>query len=92
MIVYGCRFDRAVVRARDNGRCRPDAGFFKAVAAEPALRYVKLIAEPWDIGIDGYQLAHFPAGWAEWNDLYRDTIRGFWRGNPGRSRIDQSVG
>jgi isoamylase len=83
MRVDGFRFDLAAVLGRDNGRFRPDAGFFKAVAAEPALRYVKLIAEPWDIGIDGYQLAHFPQPWTEWNDLYRDTIRGFWRGNPG---------
>jgi isoamylase len=83
MHVDGFRFDLAAVLGRDNGRFRPDASFFKAVAAEPALRYVKLIAEPWDIGIDGYQLGHFPPAWAEWNDLYRDTIRGFWRGNPG---------
>jgi isoamylase len=83
MHVDGFRFDLAAVLGRDNGRFRPDAGFFKAVAAEPSLRYVKLIAEPWDIGIDGYQLGHFPPQWTEWNDLYRDTIRGFWRGNPG---------
>jgi isoamylase len=83
MHVDGFRFDLAAVLGRDNGRFRTDSGFFRAVAAEPALRYVKLIAEPWDIGPDGYQLAHFPSGWAEWNDLYRDTIRGFWRGNPG---------
>ena len=68
---------------RDNGRSAPTRAFFKAVAAEPSLRYVKLIAEPWDVGPDGYQLGHFPAGWSEWNDLYRDTMRGFWRGNPG---------
>ena len=83
MHVDGFRFDLAPVLGRDNGRFRTDAPFFKAVAAEPSLRYVKLIAEPWDIGVEGYQLAHFPAGWSEWNDLYRDTMRGFWRGNPG---------
>ncbi len=83
MHVDGFRFDLAAVMGRDDGRFRTDAGFFKAVAAEPALHYIKLIAEPWDIGPDGYQLSHFPAGWAEWNDLYRDTMRGFWRGNPG---------
>ena len=86
MHVDGFRFDLAAVLGRDNGRFRSDAGFFKAVAAEPSLRYVKLIAEPWDIGPDGYQLRHFPAGWSEWNDLYRDTMRGFWRGNPGVTR------
>jgi glycogen operon protein len=83
MHVDGFRFDLAAVLGRDDGRFRTDAGFFKAVAAEPSLRYIKLIAEPWDIGPDGYQLSHFPAGWAEWNDLYRDTMRAFWRGNPG---------
>ena len=83
MHVDGFRFDLAAVFGRDNGRFRTDAPFFKDLAAEPVLRYVKLIAEPWDIGVEGYQLSHFPAGWAEWNDLYRDTMRGFWRGNPG---------
>jgi isoamylase len=83
MHVDGFRFDLAAVLGRDNVPFRTDAAFFKAVAAEPALRYVKLIAEPWDIGPDGYQLSHFPSNWSEWNDLYRDGVRGFWRGNPG---------
>jgi len=83
MHVDGFRFDLAAVQGRENGRFRTDAAFFKQVAAESSLRYVKLIAEPWDIGADGYQLGRFPAGWAEWNDLYRDGVRSFWRGNPG---------
>ena len=83
MHVDGFRFDLAVVLGRDDGRFRTDGAFFKALAADPSLRYVKLIAEPWDVGPDGYHLSRFPAGWAEWNDLYRDTMRGFWRGNPG---------
>jgi len=83
MRVDGFRFDLAPVLGRDDGRFRVDASFFKAVAAESSLRYVKMIAEPWDVGPDGYQLSRFPAGWSEWNDLYRDTMRGFWRGNPG---------
>ena len=29
---------------------------------------VKLIAEPWDIGLGGYQVGGFPPGWSEWND------------------------
>ncbi|PZN31487.1 MAG: glycogen debranching enzyme GlgX [Proteobacteria bacterium] len=83
MHVDGFRFDLAAVLGRDDERFRTDAAFFKAVAADPALRYVKLIAEPWDIGPEGYQLGRFPSAWAEWNDLYRDTMRAFWRGNPG---------
>src|SRR5690606_39346702 len=55
MHVDGFRFDLAAALGRDDGRFRTDAGFFKAVAADPSLRYVKLIAEPWDIGPDGYQ-------------------------------------
>jgi glycogen operon protein len=50
------------------------------LAADPVLAYVKLIAEPWDVGLGGYQLGNFPAGWAEWNDRYRDTLRAFWHG------------
>ena len=40
-----------------------------------------MIAEPWDIGQGGYQLGHFPPGWAEWNDRFRDAARRFWRGD-----------
>jgi glycogen operon protein len=48
------------------------------------LAYVKLIAEPWDVGWGGYQLGRFPPGWSEWNDRYRDTMRAFWRGDAGK--------
>jgi glycogen operon protein len=41
---------------------------------------VKLIAEPWDCGPGGYQVGAFPAGWAEWNDKFRDDVRDFWMG------------
>jgi glycogen operon protein len=83
MHVDGFRFDLAVVLGRDAHAFRSDAMFFQMLAMEPSLRYTKFIAEPWDIGAEGYQLGRFPRGWAEWNDLYRDTMRGFWRGNPG---------
>ncbi len=33
---------------------------------------------------DGYRLGAFPAAWGEWNDRYRDTVRRFWRGDPGQ--------
>ncbi len=39
---------------------------------------MKWIAEPWDLGAGGYQLGAFPAGWMEWNDQYRDTMRAWW--------------
>ncbi|ACO48115.1 isoamylase [Deinococcus deserti] len=34
-----------------------------------------LIAEPWAIGGNSYQVGNFPAGWSEWNGIYRDTLR-----------------
>jgi isoamylase len=84
MHVDGFRFDLATVLGRNAGGFNEHADFFKAVRAEPALDRVKLIAEPWDVGWGGYQLGRFPAGWAEWNDRYRDTVRSFWRRDIGR--------
>ena len=84
MHVDGFRFDLAPVLARgDNGFDR-DSPFFKAVLQDPVLSPLwaagKLIAEPWDIGPDGYQAGNFPRGWLEWNDSFRDTVRAFWLG------------
>jgi glycogen operon protein len=45
------------------------------------LRHVKLIAEPWDVSMDGYLVGRMPPPWVEWNDQYRDTMRDFWRGH-----------
>src|SRR5690606_8036337 len=50
---------------------------------DPVLARLKLIAEPWDLGPDGYKVGGFPAGWAEWNGKYRDAVRRFWRGDGG---------
>jgi isoamylase len=83
MRVDGFRFDLAPVVGRDSSGYSSSAPFFSALRADPALAYAKLIAEPWDIGPGGYQLGHFPAGWSEWNDRYRDTMRAFWRGDRG---------
>ncbi len=84
MHVDGFRFDLATVLARDGQGFNEHSAFFKAVRAEPSLEQVKLIAEPWDVGWGGYQLGRFPAGWAEWNDRYRDTVRSFWRRDGGK--------
>jgi glycogen operon protein len=84
MHVDGFRFDLATVMARDSNGFNEHSMFFKSLRSEPALAYVKLIAEPWDVGLGGYQLGRFPAGWAEWNDRYRDTVRAYWRGDGGR--------
>jgi len=66
----------------------PEGIFFKSIQEDPALSKVKWIAEPWDLGPDGYQLSNFPNGWSEWNDQYRQTVRKFWRGE---SRQAQSL-
>ncbi|HEX4242238.1 MAG TPA: glycogen debranching protein GlgX [Steroidobacteraceae bacterium] len=84
MHVDGFRFDLATVLGREEGSFNEHAALFKALRGEPALAYVKMIAEPWDIGPGGYQLGRFPAGWSEWNDRYRDGVRSFWRRDRGR--------
>ena len=76
--VDGFRFDLAVTLGRDDRGFSALAPFFQAVSQDPVLSRVKLIAEPWDIGMDGYRLGGFPVGWSEWNDRYRDEVRAFW--------------
>ena len=83
MRVDGFRFDLAPVLGRWRGDFAQDSVFFDAVRQDPVLSRVKLIAEPWDLGPNGYQLGNFPPGWAEWNAQYRDTIRRFWKGDDG---------
>ena len=55
--------------------------FFDILHQDPILSQVKLIAEPWDVGINGFQVGNFPAGWMEWNAKYRDCMRQFWKGD-----------
>jgi isoamylase len=81
MHVDGFRFDLAPVLGRKRPAFNRHADFFNTLRADPSLAYVKLIAEPWDLGPEGYQLGEFPAGWSEWNDKFRDTVRAFWRGD-----------
>ncbi|MGI8475587.1 MAG: glycogen debranching protein GlgX, partial [Thermomicrobiales bacterium] len=81
MRVDGFRFDLAPTLAREEHAPVATSAFFRSVHQDPVLSRVKLIAEPWDIGHDGYLLGEFPAGWSEWNDQYRDSVRGFWRGD-----------
>lgn len=83
MGVDGFRFDLAVTLAREQEHFTPTAGFLGCVRQDPTLSRVKLIAEPWDLGPDGYHLGKFPPGWAEWNDSFRDTVRRYWRGDGG---------
>src|SRR4051812_3721725 len=82
MHVDGFRFDLAPVLARNEKGVDLSAEFFDLVRQDPVVSQVKLIAEPWDLGADGYQIGRFPIGWAEWNGKYRDPTRRFWRGDP----------
>ncbi len=77
--VDGFRFDLATVLGRRPNGFDPGAPLISAIAQDPELRGLKLIAEPWDCGLGGYQLGRFPAVWGEWNDRFRDATRGFWR-------------
>ncbi|MFO1389137.1 glycogen debranching protein GlgX [Cellvibrio sp.] len=85
MGVDGFRFDLGTILARDekNG-FNERHGFNVSCRQDPILSQLKLIAEPWDCGIGGYQVGAFPPGWAEWNDRFRDTVRAFWRGDHGK--------
>ena len=83
MHVDGFRFDLAPTLARSRGEYRRESQFLSAVRQDPVLSRVKLVAEPWDVGTNGYQLGNFPPGWAEWNAQYRDTVRRFWKGDSG---------
>jgi len=78
MHVDGFRFDLASVLGRTEFGFSAKAAFFAAVAQDPVLCRVKLIAEPWDLGPGGYQVGGFPRGWMEWNDRFRDGMRCFW--------------
>lgn len=83
MHVDGFRFDLAATLARELHEVNRLGAFLDIIHQDPVLSQVKLIAEPWDLGEGGYQVGNFPVGWAEWNDRYRDTVRGYWKGDFG---------
>ena len=79
MHVDGFRFDLAVALARGrDDSYHPDHPFLMALRTDPVLSDVKLIAEPWDLGIHGWRTGQFPPPFGEWNDRFRDTVRTFW--------------
>jgi len=84
MHVDGFRFDLAPVLARELLDVDRLGRFFAIIQQDPVISRVKLIAEPWDLGQDGYQFGNFPNGWAEWNGKFRDAVRRFWRGDHGQ--------
>ena len=81
MHVDGFRLDLATSLSRVRGKFTQDSGFLLSARQDASLRKCKMIAEPWDATMDGYQIGAYPPGWAEWNDRYRDVVRRFWRGD-----------
>ncbi len=77
--VDGFRFDLASALARGLYDVDRLHSFFDTIHQDPVLSQVKLIAEPWDVGPGGYQVGNFPVLWSEWNGIYRDVMRDFWR-------------
>jgi glycogen operon protein len=84
MHVDGFRFDLAPTLGRELYEVDRQGRFFAMLQQDPVLSKTKLIAEPWDLGEGGHQLGNFPPGWTEWNGKYRDTVRRFWKGEPGQ--------
>jgi glycogen operon protein len=85
--VDGFRFDLASALARELFEVGRLSAFFDVIHQDPVLSQVKLIAEPWDLGPGGYQVGNFPVLWSEWNGVYRDTVRDFWRGRASRGEF-----
>jgi glycogen debranching enzyme len=77
--VDGFRFDLAATLGRDaSATFDPQHPLLDDIAGDPELQGVKMIAEPWDVGMGGWQVGNFPRPWSEWNDGYRDRMRNFW--------------
>ena len=83
--VDGFRFDLAVTLGRDRGGFSPDHPTLVAMATEPSLHGLKLVAEPWDVGPGGWRTGQFPEPFGEWNDRFRNAVRSFWLADPARA-------
>jgi isoamylase len=89
--VDGFRFDLASALAREFFDVDRLSAFFDVIHQDPVLSQVKLIAEPWDVGPGGYQVGNFPVLWSEWNGVYRDTMRDYWRGFANRGSFAERL-
>jgi glycogen operon protein len=89
--VDGFRFDLAAALARELFEVDRLSAFFDVIHQDPVLSQVKLIAEPWDVGPGGYQVGNFPVLWSEWNGVYRDTMRDWWRGQASSGEFAQRL-
>ena len=86
MGVDGFRFDLASIfsRAPDGTMNVHEASLVPEISLLARLFDVRLVAEAWDIG--SYQLGRaFPGmAWLQWNGKFRDDLRAFVRGDPGK--------
>ncbi len=89
--VDGFRFDLASALAREFFDVDRLSAFFDVIHQDPILSQVKLIAEPWDVGPGGYQVGNFPILWSEWNGMYRDVMRDWWRGYASRGEFAERL-
>ena len=87
MGIDGFRFDLATILGRRHHGFSKGHPLLLDISNDDRLADTKLIAEPWDPGPGGYQLGNFPPRWSEWNDIYRDGVRQFWRGDHGKSGV-----
>jgi len=78
MHIDGFRFDLAAALNKGKEEMDTLSSFFNIIYQDPVISQVKLIAEPWDIRDDGYEVGNFPSDWSEWNGTFRDDIRKFW--------------
>lgn len=78
MGVDGFRFDLAATLGRTMSGFSTDHPFLVALTTDPILGSTKLIAEPWDVGMGGWQVGNFPSPMSEWNDRFRDYARDYW--------------
>ena len=75
--IDGFRFDLASLLTRDGGE------LVRMISTWAAARGVVLIAEPWDMGAYEVGSPLWPQDWLQWNDRFRDDVRGFMRSEPG---------
>ncbi len=87
MQIDGFRFDLAATLARDEtNQFNPNHPLLQQMVNDPVLSQAKLIVEPWDVGLGGWQTGNFPDRMPEWNDRYRDSVRKFWLSDIGDAR------
>jgi glycogen operon protein len=91
--IDGFRFDLAATLGRgEDAAFDPHHPLLEAIASDPELAGDKIIAEPWDVGLGGWQVGNFPLGWSEWNDGFRDRMRTFWLRDVARARAEGAPG